>query len=59
MFKEYRWTIKDFIRHYITAEADNYKHSIQTRKKTLKEAVIGQTEVFHYFEDTQDKAFLA
>ena len=58
MFKEYRWTIKDFIRHYITAKADSYKHSIETQEKTFKEAVIGQSEVFHCiisaFKNMQD-----
>ena len=56
MFKEYRWTVKDFIRNFVIAEADDYKQSIETRKKVLKEAVVEQAEVFRCFEDTQDIA---
>jgi len=54
MFKEYRWTVKDFIRYFVTAEADDYKRSIQSRKKILRQAVIEQAEVLDCFEDTQD-----
>ena len=54
MQREYRWTVKDFIRNFITAEEDHNKQSIEIRKKTLKEAVIGQEMAFRCFEDTGD-----
>ena len=54
MQREYRWTVKDFIRNFITAEEDHNKRSIEIRKKTLKEAVIGQEMAFRCFEDTGD-----
>jgi hypothetical protein len=36
MFKEFRWTVKGFIRYFVTAEAENYKRSIETRKKGIE-----------------------
>jgi hypothetical protein len=54
MFKEYRWTVKDFIRYFVTAEADDHKRSTETRKKILRQAVIEQVEMFHCLGEGED-----
>lgn len=50
----HRWSIKDFIRHMATAQSVPYAHNARARVKTMRKAIMEQSEVQQIFMDDKE-----